>query len=742
MKNLLVFSLFVLLFCESYGQNSLKVVDEKAGVPIAFALIEISSALNNVSGVSDQNGICSFSKIPSGELTISVSHLNYQLLQKKFENLPVSVALVPKSFELRPVVITGQIYSSQTNNTVKRIRNLDGERLANTQNLSELLQFQSGLGMSMDGATGTSSIRLLGVGGNNVKILKDGIPLAGRTGFEFDLGQTDIDDAARVEVVEGPMSVEYGSNALAGVVNIISAPIPNQTFSLNALLTSGVIQKNNFNITEGIQQQKLTLSLSDKEHHAFRFKVNHKSFSGIQITSTERKQDWDPKGQLFVEFEYRYKRKEWIFKLSSNPYWEEIEDLGNYIGIFDPVAIDFNYKSKRWVNSLQVKRITNSSRFDFDLSNSIYTRNIEQFTTNLLNSDSRKIDSLSFLSNKINSLLGRASYSINTKSSGHMRFGTEFNSEEASGDRIESGLIPSFYELAFYGNYERRLNRQIKFNFGARVGHNSMYKMPFLPSANVLVELKNHWLVRASYAKGFRAPSLRELYFDFKDTNHSIVGNKDLKAEESNFYELSASKTFTNTRSSINSKYSVMVFYNEVENMIDYGQTPGDLGLLTLMNVSDNSTLGARVRWNAIWKDKLELEISPSFLANRASNQLEGLSGEDWFLYPEIAINASYKINKKTGFGLSYKYTGENRIWVNNGIEEAERGSIPSYQMMNLRITQKFTQNLNMSLHVNNIFNVSLLQASNSKGTHSGNSALVGYGRNILIKLNYNLKSK
>lgn len=59
---------------------------------------------------------------------------------------------------------------------------------------------------------------------------------------------------------------------------------------------------------------------------------------------------------------------------------------------------------------------------------------------------------------------------------------------------------------------------------------------PFIPSINAKLALTSDIDFRLSYARGFRSPSLRELYFSFFDANHQVVGNPDLKAETSHSF--------------------------------------------------------------------------------------------------------------------------------------------------------------------------------------------------------------
>ena len=74
--------------------------------------------------------------------------------------------------------------------------------------------------IAADGAI--SNVEMMGMSGRNMKILLDGVPLVDRSDLKEGLNQIDINTVERIEIVEGPMSVVYGTDALAGVINIIT----------------------------------------------------------------------------------------------------------------------------------------------------------------------------------------------------------------------------------------------------------------------------------------------------------------------------------------------------------------------------------------------------------------------------------------------------------------------------------------------------------------------------------------
>src|SRR5690606_21260993 len=96
---------------------------------------------------------------------------------------------------------------------------------------------------------------------------------------------------------------------------------------------------------------------------------------------------------------------------------------------------------------------------------------------------------------------------------------------------------------------------------------------------------------RASYARGFRSPSLRELYFNFFDASHQLIGNENLEAETSNSFNASFSWGKTSPSKVF---YSAVLggFYNDVKNLIDYAATANDPNIFQLTNVSNSRTAG------------------------------------------------------------------------------------------------------------------------------------------------------
>ena len=132
------------------------------------------------------------------------------------------------------VVVTAQYSPQRVDKSIYKIdvigvKQID-QKAAN--NLSDLFRDELSIRITQDGTFG-SNMSIRGLGGEHVKFLVDGVPVIGRMDGNIDLGQLNLNNVDHVEMIEGPMSVIYGSNAIAGVVNIITKENKNSKINAN-----------------------------------------------------------------------------------------------------------------------------------------------------------------------------------------------------------------------------------------------------------------------------------------------------------------------------------------------------------------------------------------------------------------------------------------------------------------------------------------------------------------------------
>ena len=166
---------------------------------------------------------------------------------------------------LDELVVTGQYRPQSLKNSVYKVNVIKSQRIliSGATNIQQVLFNQLGLSFSNDNTLGTSDIQIMGMSGRNVKILLDGVPLVDRGDTRESLNQVDLNTIDRIEMVEGPMSVSYGSDALAGVVNLISKRP----------------EKSRFSIFAKVQEET-----AGKKYYPFSYKGMHTQITGISGT--------------------------------------------------------------------------------------------------------------------------------------------------------------------------------------------------------------------------------------------------------------------------------------------------------------------------------------------------------------------------------------------------------------------------------------------------------------------------
>ena len=156
------------------------------------------------------------------------------------------------------IVSTGQYRPQSVKNSVYQVRVISQEQIKKQApaKLQDVLNSQLNIRFAQDRATGGSDINMLGLPGQNVKILIDGVPMVGRQGTsnEININQVEVNSIERIEIIEGPMSVIYGADALAGVINIITKKPNRNQVSVIARLQEETVGRE-YGIDEGIHNQ-------------------------------------------------------------------------------------------------------------------------------------------------------------------------------------------------------------------------------------------------------------------------------------------------------------------------------------------------------------------------------------------------------------------------------------------------------------------------------------------------------
>ena len=242
-----LFSLAVIILWSTlaFGQHSVTVIDLESGDPVPGVLIQIV----NVDEKQIDGFISNFEgqvQHPyQGNYQLLISHVSYTTETLPLKQGNMIVRMKPNTTTLGDVVVTGQYHPQSAENSVYAVRAIDNETIQRQGaiQLSDVLSKELNIRLSPDMATGETGFSIQGMRGSNVKILIDGVPLVGRNGNgnNADVSQVNLNTIERVEIIEGPMAVNYGANALGGVINLITKSGSTEKFSLGASLQAETI---------------------------------------------------------------------------------------------------------------------------------------------------------------------------------------------------------------------------------------------------------------------------------------------------------------------------------------------------------------------------------------------------------------------------------------------------------------------------------------------------------------------
>lgn len=659
-----------------------------------------------------------------------------------------------KTKNLDAVIVTGQYQPQSLKNSVYQIRVINNERirLSGATNVQQVLNTQLGFRFSNDNSLGISDVQINGMSGRNIKILLDGAPVLDRFDQRVSLSQIDVNTIERIEIADGPMSVSFGSDAMAGVINIITKKNKVNGFSVTAKVQEETAAKeyHPFNY-RGLHSQSINIG-NKINNWDLSAGGSHIEFNGFGSDKYGRGNTWLPKDQWLGNARLGYAKQGFNIYYRIDGMKEKISDRNSINVDLDAAlakSIDQQFSTERFMHQLQsnyrfnekielaslaaytdLKRTTATDYRDFIANTSTPGTQPGQ-------QDVSKLKSFSFRNT--------AQYKMNDKIS--LQPGFDFNYEKASGERITG--TPSINDYAFFVSAEYKPNDKINIRPGVRVVKNSKYSAPpLIPSLNTKFILSKNMDLRIAYGYGFRAPALRELFFTFVDANHNIIGNPNLKAETSN--SLNGSLTWTKSDSKkANIAVTLGSFYNIFEKQIVLvPSVPVTVPIqYTYYNIDRTKTAGFSLE-NKITSEHIEAGAGLNYIGyNQQYDASIFKDNNRNFLWtPEINSNIIYKLLKlKTSLGLFYKYVGKKQdfsyktIGTQSGLFLTETGN---YNLADFTVTTAVHKSITLSGGIKNIFDETSVKSStivSSNVQHNSGGALsVSYGRSYFLGLAIN----
>lgn len=410
-----------------------------------------------------------------------------------------------------------------------------------------------GYGVS-NGAAGSISLRGLSGGSARLMVMIDGHPqYAGIFGHPIsDAYQSFL--AERVEVLRGPASVLYGSNAMGGVINIVTHKMKEDGVNTNIHAGYGSYNTLETEVTNRIRKGRFSSVVSGSYNRTdgHRADMEFEQYGGYAKLGYEVTDNWNLRGDVDVthfnasypgpvsapllDGDQRITRGMTSFALENN-----------YQKTSGAISFFYNW-GDHWINDGYTPSAGEEPQDDRFLSHD-----------NMMGISLYQSMQL-FKGNRI------------TLGFDWFRYGGRAWSEYVSGEKVgtTSDLVDKHEdELAGYVNLRQEIRSWLTFNAGLRVDHHSRVGTEWVPQAGLAFHLPRAIELKASASKGFRYPILREMYM-------FPPQNPDLQPESMWNYELAFSQRLMNGQLT----YGVNVFYIDGKNLIQTLPNPNGSGML------------------------------------------------------------------------------------------------------------------------------------------------------------------
>jgi outer membrane receptor for ferrienterochelin and colicins len=528
---LLVFTLSLL---QAQGQALLsgKIVGNSG--PIPYANIGVKGY--NIGTYTDDEGRFLLEAIPSGNQVVIVSSVGYKTLEKSVamadgQKFDLEINLENSFEELEEVVITGTRNETKRSNSPVIVGVIDKKAFETVQanTLAEGLNFQTGLRMETDCQTcGYSQLRMNGLGGAYSQILIDGRPIFSSLMGLYGLEQIPTNIIEKIEVVRGGGSAIYGSNAIAGTVNVITKE-PNRDY-LHINVNGGVINDQsvesnlNASVSKAFNNAGITLQASRNQRDAY----DHNGDGYSELPKLE--------GINFGLNTYYNIGKYGVLGLNLNSIYEYRRG-GNKI---EEPAHKAEQSEERHHNILMGGVNYKTSLPNINSSLSMYfagqNTNRKHYTG---------IDYADAYGNTVGqTFMGGTQYNFFSKSN-TLTAGIEYLHDYINDEiPLYNFLVDqTTTQLGAYLQDEWEMSSKFTLLGGVRMDKHNLVDDPvFNPRINLLYKPFDFTQLRASYSTGFRAPQAfdTDLHLAFAGGGVSIIQlDPDLKEERSRSYSFS-----------------------------------------------------------------------------------------------------------------------------------------------------------------------------------------------------------
>jgi outer membrane receptor for ferrienterochelin and colicins len=589
-----------------------------------------------------------------------------------------------KSFEPDQVVITATRTERNLKNTPVAIQVINNKTIEKMQvsSMRDLLEYElPGIEFTNNG--GYANINMLGFGGKYVLFLVDGERMAGETFDNIDYNRIDMENIERIEIIKGASSSLYGSNAVGGVINIITQK-PSQPFNVQAATRTGSKNDRNYNFSVNSKQEWGWLSLAGayKTLDPYLIIPGESYVAGYTDYNITPKVSFNAGSKLKLEANGGYYFKE------RNPGGMESKKVRNHF-------YDYSGGLKGIYSVSDKQHISVSGNYDkYDKYN--YYK--------LLSEKEKTYENGQIRSGALYDLMIAGKHSLVA--------GVEYFSEALMTYMFESDGTNGNKDAQTYSVFAQQdwmLNDKFTFVGGLRYDYHSRFKGHFSPRLSVMYKPIYKIILRGGYSGGFRSPTLKELYTDWFHPyggGFQIIGNKDMKAETSNNFNFSAEGAFGRTLVTVMAQYSVIE--NKINNVWVNNDTTQYVNMGKAKIFSTEFSASHRFNSNLYVKgtyayvhDDLgkQSTIRPHTMTFRADYTSAFFRKYN----PSVSLSGKY-FSSMDIYGINDITVTDNESGIYEKVSEEYKVHYEAYSVWRLALTQPLPFNFSLNAGISNLF--------------------------------------
>ena len=650
--------------------------------------------------VSDQNGNFRIN-VENEDIILNFSHIAYEskiinYSAFKDSNALFNIEMKEVFLQLDDIVVTSMKcdYSLSDVPVYTQIISNNNIEESGAISIGELLEQTLGISKKYD-SHGSFEYNLSGLDSKYILVLKNGKPVNGRFNDKLDLDHIAVSGVEKVEITKGPGSSLYGSEAMGGVINIITGKEINKQ-KINFQLRNNFYSPNIKNFFSGSKGNVISINLVQPlKNIALQSSILYQTLTDNSLYNPLAK---DEVNKLNMNGQLDWKSKNdmanVVIKFS---YFDQLDSAHQITSTGIKVSSDATNINRKEIFIEHTHDINDKITFSQSFNNSFYTRRYYQ----------SGIDE-TFLRDNIakESLIDyETKFEFNLRE--HLLIGGfEYSEPGYNNARLKDTshikILRGFFVQDQYAFLEK-----LNFTIGLRADQYDQ-KTVFNPRIATLFKPNRQFRYRLSYGQGFRAPSIQETFIDFYnvDQGYMVTGNPSLEPEKSRGFNFNLE--FSNNKSF---RFNTLAYINNFSNKILVQQTLNNADLTTMFtyeNISKATYVGLELFADLILDSRSTINVNLNLRDNRDSDW-------DWYSFRRGEI-----LQNTIPFSAGFRYiknfqTNKIKLIINQSInyrneDDIIRAQLQGYgdqkqyfQIVDFKISKSLSRQFNLNLGVKNI---------------------------------------